>query len=108
VTTACKSLILHLKEQITPIPEAPIGNHLIDFYGKWYRNQYHIYMTYQCPPNSLEERFDSGFARLGWTGGDTFLLCSYMAHRNKWEAFYENILLTEAIIRIKESYYFSF
>ncbi len=108
MTTACKSLILHLKEQITPIPEAPIGNHLIDFYGKWYRNQYHIYMTYQCPPNSLEERFDSGFARLGWTGGDTFLLCSYMAHRNKWEAFYENILLTEAIIRIKESYYFSF
>jgi len=108
VTAAFEPLILHLKERILPIPESPIGNHLIDFYGKWYRNQYHIYMTYKCPPNSLQETFDSGFARLGWTGGDTFLLYSYMAHRNKWEAFYENIPLAEAIIRIKESDYFSF
>lgn len=65
-------------------------------------------MKYQCPPNSLEETFDSGLARIGWTGGDTFIIYSYMAHRNKWEAFYENIPLAEAIIRIKESDYFSF
>lgn len=65
-------------------------------------------MRYKCPPTSQAETFDSGFARLGWTGRDTFLLYSYMAHRNKWEAFYENIPLAEAIIRIKESDFFSF
>lgn len=108
VTAACEPLILHLKKQVSPIPEEQFGNHLKDFHGKWYRNQYYIYMTFKCPPNSLQETFDSGFARLGWTGGDTFLLYSYMAHRNKWEAFYENIPLAEAIIRIKESDFFSF
>ena len=108
VEQACEPLISYLKEQITPASKPLQWNHLTDFYGKWYRNQYHIYMTYECPPNSLEETFDSGLARIGWTGGDTFILYAYMAHRNKWEAFYENIPLTEAIIRIKESDYFSF
>ncbi len=99
---------MYLKKQVTPIPENLVGNHLTDFYGKWFRNQYHIYMTYQCPPNSLEETFDSGLARLGWLGGDKYIVYSYMAHRNKWEAFYENIPLAEAILRIKESDFFSF
>ena len=73
VIAACEPLIERLKKQITPIPEEQIGNHLVDIYGKWYRNQYHIYLVFQCPPNSLKEKFDSGLARLGWTGGDTFI-----------------------------------
>jgi len=86
VEQACEPLIASLKEKITPIPEEQFGNHLTDFYGKWYRNQYHIYMRFKCPPNSMEDSFDSGLARIGWTGGDTFIIYSYMAHRNKWEA----------------------
>jgi len=108
VIAASEPLIERLKEQITPIPEDQIINHVVDIYGKWFRNQYHIYLVFQCPPNSLSEKFDSGLARLGWTGGDTFIASSYMAHRNKWEAFYEDIPLEEALKRIEESDFFSF
>ena len=54
------------------------------------------------------EKFDSGLARIGWTGGDTYIIYSYMAHRNKWEAFYENIPLELAVERIETSGFFSF
>jgi len=106
ITQACEPLIQELKEKITPLPEPQIGNHLTDIYGKWFRNQYHLYLTYKCPPNSLEDSFDSGFARLGWTGRDTYLIYFYMAHRKKWEAFYENIPLAKALVRIKDSDFF--
>ena len=108
VIAACEPLIASLKENISPIPDKLEINHLVDIYGKWFRNQYHIYLVYHCPPNSFEKKMEFGLARLGWTGGDTYILSSYMAHRKKWEAFYEKIPLEKAIERIADGDYFSF
>ena len=108
VEIACLPLIDSLKEKLTPIPDPHEFNHIVDIYGKWYRNQYHIYLSYKCPPDSIKDKFDSGLARIGWTGGNSYIVYSYFAHRNKWEALYENIPLDKAIERIKTGDYFSF
>ena len=107
VEAACEKLITELKTGLIPLPEPLEWNHVTDIYGKWFRHQYCIYKVYHCPPDSLMETFDSGLARLGWTGGDTYLL-SYFRHTEKWELLFEDLPLEECVKRILESDFFEF
>lgn len=109
VNNSMKPLIEKLKEKsLKPIPEPHERNHLINIYGKWYRNFYYIYQTFKCPPEGYnKEKFDMGLVRMRYVGDEKFDL-AYFRHTGEWWDLpsSNNLTITEAINAIETEPWF--
>ncbi len=71
---------LHVK----PPPEDERFNYIVDIGTKWYRSYFYLYATYRSPgPNALSPSFEAKFARLEYTGANSFSL-AFMRHTGQW------------------------
>lgn len=93
-------------KHIKPPPDDTDFNYLVDIYTKWYRHYFYFYAKYACPsPSALSSSFETGFARLEYTGGGTFNL-SYMRHTKQWWEIYSDLSLEECLEAIADEPHF--
>lgn len=74
VTVACQRLIDQvLKPRFLPVIRPTEFNYLIDIHGKWHGTRYRFIERYRSGfPETINEEFDSPFARLDWVSRDRF------------------------------------
>jgi len=92
-----------LKPKHVKIPSADEQfNYLVDIYSKWFRNYFYFCAKYACPgQNAISPYFESKFARLEYTGTNSFSL-SYMRHTGKWFELYAGLSLDDSLAIIKD------
>ncbi|MCZ6872560.1 MAG: hypothetical protein O7G88_03360 [bacterium] len=87
-------------------PDDADFNYLVDIYTKWYRQYFYFYAKYHCPsPSAMAPDFETGFARLEYTGSGTFNL-SYMRHTEQWWEIYSGLSLEECFEAIEDEPHF--
>jgi len=88
-------------EHMRPPPKGTDFNYIVDIYSKWYHSYFYFCATYRCPsPNAISEFFESRFARLEYTGSESFSL-SYMRHTGQWVELFTNLTLDECLESIR-------
>ncbi len=92
-----------LKPKHVKIPSADEQfNYVVDIYSKWFRNYFYFCAKYACPgQNAISPYFESKFARLEYTGTNSFSL-SYMRHTGKWFELYTGLSLDDSLAIIKD------
>ncbi len=92
-----------LKPKHVKIPSADEQfNYVVDIYSKWFRNYFYFCAKYACPgQNAISPYFESKFARLEYTGTNSFSL-SYMRHTGKWFELYAGLSLDDSLAIIKD------
>ena len=92
-----------LKPKHVKIPSADEQfNYVVDIYSKWFRNYFYFCAKYACPgQNAISPYFESKFARLEYTGTNSFSL-SYMRHTGKWFELYAGLSLVDSLAIIKD------
>jgi hypothetical protein len=91
---------------IQPPPENPQYNYITDIYIKWHGSYFYFYAIYCCPfPNAISPTFDTGFARMEYTGKNQFNL-SYMRHTGQWYEIYSGLSLDECLVKIRDEEHF--
>ncbi len=81
----------YLKPQkIVPPPENTSFNYVVDIFTKWHGSFFYFCATYHCPsPRAISPTFERKFARMNYTGNNTYTL-AYLRHTGKWhEVFHE-------------------
>ena len=96
-----------LKPKHVKIPSADEQfNYVVDIYSKWFRNYFYFCAKYACPgQNAISPYFESKFARLEYTGTNSFSL-SYMRHTGKWFELYAGLSLDDGLAIIKDDPHF--
>ena len=88
-------------EHIKPPPKGTDFNYIVDIYSKWHHSYFYFCATYRCPSlNAISEFFESRFARLEYTGSESFSL-SYMRHTGQWVELFTNLTLDECLESIR-------
>ena len=92
-----------LKPKHVKIPSADEQfNYVVDIYSKWFRNYFYFCAKYACPSqNAISPYFESKFARLEYTGTNSFSL-SYMRHTGRWFELYAGLSLDDSLAIIKD------
>ena len=89
-------------EHVETPPEDASFNYVVDIYSKWFRNYFYFCAKYACPgQNAISPYFESKFARLEYTGTNSFSL-SYMRHTGKWFELYAGLSLDDSLAIIKD------
>lgn len=93
-------------EHVKPPPKNAKWNYVVDLYTKWHSNYFYFYAKYACPgPNALSPFFDTGFARLEYSGGadrQSRFNLSYMRHTGKWLEIGYGLSLEECLAEVRE------
>jgi hypothetical protein len=93
-------------EHAKPPPKNPKWNYIVDLYTKWHRNYFYFCAKYACPgPNAMSPFFDTGFARLEYTGRvgrQSWFNLSYMRHTSKWCEILNGLSLEQCLAEIRE------
>ena len=93
-------------QHIKPNPPDNDFNYVVDIYSKWYRHYFYFCAKYRCPaPNRISEFFEHKFARLEYSGNDSFNL-SYMRHTGQWWELYQGMSLKECLEAICQEPHF--
>jgi hypothetical protein len=102
VTVACQRLIDQvLKPRFLPVINPTKFNYPIDIHGKWHGTRYRFIQRYRSGfPETMNEEFDSPFARLDWVGRDRFDI-QWHRHTGAWYCLYRGMSLAEALIAIE-------
>lgn len=90
---------------IQPPPEEPLGNYIIDVYGKWYRHYFYFCATYRTGPHAVVPSFEAKFARMEYAGNRHFHL-SFMRYTGEWVGLYSGLSLDECLTAIRDESYF--
>jgi len=92
-------------EHVKPPPKNAKWNYIVDLYTKWHRNYFYFCAKYACPgPNALSPFFDTGFARLEYSGGvsrQSRFNLSYMRHTGRWWKIRHGLSLDQCLAEIK-------
>ena len=76
-------------------------NYVVDIFTKWHQRYFYFCSTRRSPsPNVISEYFEIRFARLEYSGDDTFNL-AYMRHTGQWWEILQELTLDECIEEIK-------
>lgn len=105
ISDKCNELIeTELKpKHIKPPPTDNEWNYLVDIFGKWYRNYFYFYSTCNCPsPRAIKPSFEDKFARLEYTGKDSFNI-AYMRHTGKWWEIFQGLTLEQCLEEMKNN-----
>lgn len=93
-------------QHIKPKPPGSDLNYVVDIYSKWHRHYFYFCAKYRCPaPNRISEFFEHKFARLEYSGSDSFNL-SYMRHTEQWWELYQEMSLKECLEAIRQEPHF--
>jgi len=93
---------LHVK----PPPEDERFTYTVDIGTKSYRSYFYLYATYRSPgPNALSPSFEAKFARLEYTGANSFSL-AFMRHTGQWIELYSDLSVDECLQAIKDDPFF--
>lgn len=76
-------------KKIQPPPENPNLNYVVDIFTKWHGSFFYFCATFHSPSaNAISPSFDMKFARMAYSGNNTYTL-AYMRHTGQWyEIFY--------------------
>jgi hypothetical protein len=92
-------------EHVKPPPKNAKWNYIVDLYTKWHRNCFYFCAKYVCPgPNALSPFFDTGFARLEYSGGvgrQSRFNLSYMRHTGRWWEIRHGLSLEQCLAEIR-------
>ncbi len=96
-----------LKSQhVKPKPSDKKFDYIVDIYSKWHRHYFYFCAKYRCPaPNRISEFFEHKFARLEYSGNDSFNL-SYMRHAGQWWELYRGMSPKECLEAIHQEPHF--
>jgi hypothetical protein len=93
-------------EHVKPPPKNAKWNYIVDLYTKWHRNYFYFCAKYACPgPNALSPFFDTGFARLEYSGGvgrQSRFNLSYMRHTGRWWEIGHGLSLEQCLAEVRE------
>jgi len=93
-------------EHVKPPPKNAKWNYIVDLYTKWHRNYFYFCAKYACPgPNALSPFFDTGFARLEYSGGvgrQSRFNMSYMRHTGRWWEIGHGLSLEQCLAEVRE------
>jgi hypothetical protein len=92
-------------EHIKPPPKNTRWNYIVDLYTKWHRNYFYFCAKYACPgPNALSPFFDTGFARLEYSGGvgrQSRFNLSYMRPTGRWWEIRHGLSLDRCLAEVR-------
>ena len=78
-------------KHVQPPPEGHDFNYLVDIFTKWHGSFFYFCGTYHCPgPRAISPYFEQKFARMAYTGNNTYTL-AYMRHTGQWQEVFHDL-----------------